>query len=319
MQCHLAFKYATMANENIRAQKYEVIIMALYITGDTHGSFMDTAKLRGRPFSQVSKNLTKDDCVLIAGDFGWCFNATKSGGESNDERKTLDNLEKLTFTVLFIDGNHENFDRLYKYPEAEAFGGKVGVLRPHVLHLKQRGHIYDICNYKCWCFGGASSADKQFRREGTSWWPQEEPTQTEYEYGISQLEKAGWNVDIAITHDAPSWIARYLTGRMLSNPANNGWEDTPVTAYLQGVAAKINCKRWFFGHHHKDTILNAYGGPFGRSCETPLHFVSVYDKVLDSDCKEDVYGIKEFKDYFDFKVWDSTMAKDKPRWENIEN
>lgn len=37
-------------------------------------------------------------------------------GESKMETSALDWLDGKAFTTLFVDGNHENFDRLYAYP-----------------------------------------------------------------------------------------------------------------------------------------------------------------------------------------------------------
>ena len=56
--------------------------------------------------------MTKNDYVIIAGDFG-IWNDTKQ------ERYNLDWLEDKPFTTLFVDGNHSNFDRLYAMPVSE--------------------------------------------------------------------------------------------------------------------------------------------------------------------------------------------------------
>ena len=245
--------------------------MKLYITGDTHGDNWESGKLWRKPFSQFAKRLTKDDVVLIAGDFGWCWNPTRSGGEAGEERKALDHMEKQPYTLAFIDGNHENFDRLYKYPEGTAFGGPVGVLRPHVLHLKKRGHIYDLCGHKVWCFGGAKSFDIENRIPCKSWWPQEEPTAEEYEYGREQLEAAGWRVDLVVTHEAPSLLAKTLL-------CKQKLEKSGLPAYLQRTADKLCFRKWYFGHYHKDAEFEAYGSCFG-GCEHE-YFSCVFDRVL---------------------------------------
>ena len=70
----------------------------------------------------------------------------------------LDWLEEKSYTTLFVDGNHENFDRLNAYPMEEWHGGKVHKIRPSVLHL-MRGQIFNICDKKVFTFGGASSHD----------------------------------------------------------------------------------------------------------------------------------------------------------------
>ena len=79
----------------------------IYACGDTHGS-IHINKLNELKFPQ-QKNLTKDDYVIICGDFGlvWYDN-----GEDYWWREWL---SKKNFTTLFVDGNHENFELLYSF------------------------------------------------------------------------------------------------------------------------------------------------------------------------------------------------------------
>ena len=243
--------------------------MNLYLTGDTHGIYDDTCFLFRKPFSRTSRDFTKDDAVLILGDFGWIFTPTKGLDETRDERKMLDYFEKQKWTTLFIDGNHENFDRLYRYPEAEAFGGKVGVVRPSVLHLKERGHIYTIGGRRCFCFGGAYSTDRQYRTEGRSWWPQEMPSKEEYERGLDELQAADWNVDYVFTHDAPLKIGRLVYGI--------GCQKDMHCKYLDSVSDRLDFKGWYFGHLHTDYHCGIGGTAYrGLYCD----IVSIEDPIL---------------------------------------
>ena len=70
----------------------------------------------------------------------------------------MDWLEGKPFTTLFVDGNHENFDRLYAYPVEEWHGGKVHKIRPSVIHM-MRGQVFAIDGKSVFTFGGASSHD----------------------------------------------------------------------------------------------------------------------------------------------------------------
>ena len=92
----------------------------IYITGDTHGDWMNRLNVDDFP---EQKEMTKNDYVIITGDFG-IWNDTKQ------ERYNLDWLEDKPFTTLFVDGNHSNFDRLYAIPVSEWYGGKVHFIRP---------------------------------------------------------------------------------------------------------------------------------------------------------------------------------------------
>lgn len=81
--------------------------MSIYITGDTHGTF-DLRKVvyffKGR-----EEEFSRDDYLIICGDVGVC------GFMASDEAKTRDILRNLPVTVLFVDGNHENFEQLNSY------------------------------------------------------------------------------------------------------------------------------------------------------------------------------------------------------------
>ena len=120
----------------------------IYATGDLHGN-----ALRFQPeyFPEQAK-MTKDDYMIVCGDFGCIWN----GDKSDDPQ--LDRLEALPFTVLFVDGNHENFDALNEYPVEQWHGGKVHKIRPHVIHL-MRGQAFELQGRMFFTMGGAQSHD----------------------------------------------------------------------------------------------------------------------------------------------------------------
>ena len=93
--------------------------MELYITGDTHGDF---SRFRPENFYE-QEGLTKEDVVLVAGDFGGVWY-----GDSRDDAR-LDFLESRPFTTVFVPGNHENYDALAAYPQREWQGGRVRIIR----------------------------------------------------------------------------------------------------------------------------------------------------------------------------------------------
>ena len=123
----------------------------IYITGDCH---RDYRRFNTRNFPE-QKEMTKDDYVIICGDFGGIWDKDE---ESKEEIYLLDWLDSKPYTTLFVDGNHENFDRLYTYPEEEWNGGKIHRIRDSVIHL-MRGQVFTIDEKKIFTFGGASSHD----------------------------------------------------------------------------------------------------------------------------------------------------------------
>ena len=100
----------------------------IYITGDCHGNF---ERFNASIFPEQNE-MTKDDYVIICGDFGGVWNKDE---ESKMETMILDWLDCKSFTTLFVSGNHENFDRLMAYPVEEWHGGKIQKIRPSVIQI----------------------------------------------------------------------------------------------------------------------------------------------------------------------------------------
>lgn len=251
----------------------------IYITGDTHSNF---ERLSEEKFS-VQKELTKDDYVIICGDFGgvWTFEE-----ESAREKEALDWLNNKNFTNLFVDGNHENYTRLYNYPVEEWHGGKVHKIRDSVLHL-MRGEIFNINNKKFFTFGGAKSDDikdgilnpdeeeriYEYRKRGAyfrirdfSWWDLELPTKEEMQNGIKNLEKVNYKVDYIISHCCPTSIQTLL------NPM---YKKDILTDYLQEISEKCEFKKWYFGHYHDYKQVNSQFVLLYENI-VPLEFKSIF-------------------------------------------
>ena len=207
----------------------------IYITGDIHGNY-DIHKLKSKNFSE-GKDLTRDDYLIICGDFGLIWE------NSEEELYWRDWLENKPWTTLWIDGNHENFDLLEEYPEEEWHGGMIQKISDHVYHLC-RGYVFEIDGLKVFAFGGAESHDKEYRRYGESMWIQEMPTDAEMERGISSLEAAEWKVDIVITHSLPSDIQELIF-------SDYEYETNSLTDFLYEIDSRLEFGLWFSGHYHR--------------------------------------------------------------------
>ena len=116
----------------------------------------------------------------------------------SDEDK-LDAIADLPFTVLFLDGNHECFPKIYSYPEEVWNGGKIHRVRQNIYHL-MRGQVFEINGISSFTMGGGYSIDKIYRIPGRSWWPEEMPTQEEYKEAWDNLSKHDNRVDLIISH-----------------------------------------------------------------------------------------------------------------------
>ncbi len=211
--------------------------MAIYVTGDLHGE-VDIKKLNNKNFP-IGKELTKDDYLILCGDFGLRFFDNKS------EEYWLEWLEDKEYCVLFADGNHENYNLLESYPIEEWKGGKIRRIKEHVIHLT-RGQVFDIDGKKIFVMGGAKSDDRE-HIEGQYWWAREMPSEEEYLEGLSNLEKHDWKVDYVITHCTNTTTLPLVNQYRLAIRFPD-----ELTQYLEKIKRKLSYKRWFFGHYHCD-------------------------------------------------------------------
>lgn len=239
----------------------------IFVTGDCHGDF---SKFTEEYFPE-QKELTRQDIVIVCGDFGiW--------HDTPEEREWLAWLDQRPFTTVFVDGNHENFDRLCgdEFPVVDFCGAKAQQIRPGIFHLL-RGQVYLFEGKKFFAFGGASSHDisdgildranfqsdrafcefvqrwaiqgKMFRINHLSWWKQELPTEEELAAGLQTLIQNENKVDYIISHCAPQEIVAML-----------GLSDTDrLCQWFNTVAHTVSFKMWYFGHYHGDLrIMDKY-------------------------------------------------------------
>lgn len=207
-----------------------------YVTGDTHGNY-DIYKLSTPSLNKNNISLTSNDYLIICGDFGLVWN------NSPDENYWLDWLNEKPCITLFVDGNHENHNLLNQMKPMLWNGGFVRQIRPKVMHL-MRGQIFNIDGTIFFTMGGAASIDKQFRREGVSWWAEEMPSVEEYKAANKNLEKANFKVDYILTHTAPTSIVNQLIPEI--KPPDK------LTNYLENIKENVDYKHWYFGHFHID-------------------------------------------------------------------
>lgn len=221
----------------------------IYVTGDIHAD-IDIGKLSTDRFPQ-QKSMSKNDSLIICGDFGLVWD------NSRRERYWRKWLADKNFTTLWVDGNHENFELLEKFPFLDMFGGTVREICPSIYHL-ERGQIYSIEEKKFFAMGGASSHDKWCRKEHISWWKEELPTAAEMNAAIDTLDANNWTVDYVITHCAPKSVQALLA---------SWYENDSLTSFLDRVQQDLRFKRWFFGHYHTDRQLGE-------------QFIALYDKII---------------------------------------
>ena len=231
----------------------------LFATGDCHA---DWHRFTLSEFPE-QKELTRDDFVIVCGDFGvWQKN--------KKEDWWFDWFSERNFTVLFVDGNHENFDRLYsdEFEVIDFHGGRAHKIRDNLYHL-MRGYVFELCGKKFFTFGGASSHDihdgildpadfeseekfkqvykewrddgKMFRVNHVSWWEQELPSEDEMLRGIESLRFHNNEVDFVVSHCQPQFVASAL----------GFYKADKLTKYFDNLVDNgLKFKHWFSGHLH---------------------------------------------------------------------
>lgn len=232
----------------------------IYVTGDTHTAFQRFSRKQRQ---KLPFELTDNDYVIVCGDLGllWCKN--------KEFEYNLDWLSKLPFTLLWVQGNHENYDMIAEYAIEFWHGGKTRHIVRDKIILLERGQIFSIEEKTFFTFGGGASYDIQggildrndplysilkrkaaikklpFRILNETWWKQELPTEEEMQEGRKNLEKMDYKVDYVISHccadSVQDKIACYITRCMQSDV---------LTRYFEELEQKLQYRHWYFGHYH---------------------------------------------------------------------
>lgn len=214
------------------------------VVGDVHaenGWGRHVVKEAARAGSQV---------LVAAGDFGvW-----RTLGAFLDHVDRW--CERTGVPVLFVDGNHEDFEHLATFAVDPATG--LRPVRPWIAHVP-RAHRWTWRGLVWMGLGGAVSVDRHRRTPGVDWFAAEELT-----YADTVRAVAGGPVDVMVTHDAPA-------GARVPLPADAHW---PVDALadadrhrqlLRAVVDAVTPAYLFHGHYHirygDDLAL-----PGGRTC-----------------------------------------------------
>ena len=205
----------------------------IYVTGDTHG---DISRFKKREL----KKFTKKDYLIICGDFGFLWN------ESAEEQEKLDFLKSQKYTILFVDGTHENFDLLESFPTVDFCQGKARKIARNIYHLK-RGEIYNIDGKFIFTFGGGVSSDLSQLMDSGAWYERELPTEEEMMYAVNNLKSFNCEVDYIITHEASATYKHKIWHNCTTNPVND---------FLEQMNMEVRYDKWFFGNLHVDFVVS---------------------------------------------------------------
>lgn len=240
----------------------------IWFTGDLHGG--ETAwHISSSQFSYGERG----DTIICLGDLGgiWYHDYHTNRKHRSREDYFLNSQLRRRFLWLAVDGNHENFARLFsgEFPLVDIFGGKAYKVREHVYYLK-RGEVFSIEGKTFLALGGAMSHDKEptpapgpytnpwpGRTEGINWWPEEVPRQDDLENAYRNLDRVNWRVDHVLTHTCP------LSQRLLFGGQERLMD--PTETMLQDLWDRgLEFGMWHFGHLHVDRRIGRFACHYKR-------------------------------------------------------
>lgn len=214
----------------------------ILVVGDLHGDWGCLNALI---------NTKRPSIVLQCGDFGhWpALEVSKPVLYGMQKSWKLQGVKSKDTKVYWCDGNHEDHwhlrDNTVDYPGVK---------------YMPRGSVLTLPDGRVVMFmGGAESVDKDQRRLGFDWFPEEVISLSDLDRAMEYKGK----VDIIISHTCPrEFIVGTKTSGKISDPSRHA---------LSYLLEHFKPSQWFFGHWHKsqhgrhnDTVWQALDYPGHR-------------------------------------------------------
>lgn len=223
--------------------------MRIFFLGDTHADLrftlaaIDVAAREGA------------EAIVQVGDFG-LWDHIQAGVDFLDGVDAR--LGERGLWLIFVDGNHECFERLYDpaiYPIDHETGFRP--IRSRILHAP-RGLTWGMGDLNFLALGGASSIDgpdgppwfPQARDLGNGWWPDERIS--EADVGVAMDAASLVPIDVMVTHDCPIEVA--IPGINKTYPAAQRSRDAISEAMGYAQPQLLIC-----GHYHRRHSAQAGG------------------------------------------------------------
>jgi predicted phosphodiesterase len=209
----------------------------LLLAGDWHGSFAQAARVLDYAKDHGGR------LVFQLGDFGIWHN------DKPYLNKLSERLERNGQSLYFVDGNHEDFPRLYAKPLHEDGTRKV---RENIVHLP-RGFRFKVNDTSFLALGGAASIDRKYRVLDRSYWEEELITDEDAETAM-----AGGYADVMLCHDSPASAPNSITDDALGQMRAGisfGPENLRLCdmhrQQLDRVVQAVRPRFLFHGHYHE--------------------------------------------------------------------
>ena len=220
--------------------------MATYIKGDVHGVLSELTEFIDR------FELNKKDTIIVLGDLGLYWD------KNNKYANSFINYyeENYTTNILWIDGNHENFDLIEQLPDEP--GTPFKRCSKHI-HYIPRGTVFKIDTDNgiktCLACGGADSVDKFKRFKHISWWEQETITDEDINKCINNIKDT--HIDYVFTHCCPQSIfTKYAPKLITLLGIDQKFINHNSEKQLDKLMENIDFGEWYFAHYHIDKRLD---------------------------------------------------------------
>ena len=271
----------------------------LGMLGDTHGDiehvFTLSRIMAGREIR----------ALVVLGNFGFVW------PDSNSSRN-LDRIAKHLAdrfqTLFFVDGNHEDFPRQYKFPIAD---DGLRYIRRNIVHIPRGTRLTLSSGMVLAALGGANSADRHHRTPGKNWWPGEAIDEADLE----ALGNAP--ADILIGHEAPipfPALDRHLAevresrGSETNECANEGRKQ-----FTRGFM-QVRPRLYLGGHYHRHLDETLRYGAGDDAFDTRVVTLDMNGRTGVNSAVLNVTTLElEFLDRADFTVME-LRGNEKGRW-----
>lgn len=170
----------------------EVDPAKIMMAGDWHGN--------GAWAQKCIHHARKQHCDVIvhAGDFGWWRDDILD--THNYLRHVQRQLVACGITLYWVDGNHEDHDKIQEWLDATDGQPWSDKRYPNIVHLP-RGFRWQWWGQTWLAMGGAHSVDRLQRTPGKSWWDGEHITEAQIDRAIM-----GGPADVMVCHDCPDGV-----------------------------------------------------------------------------------------------------------------
>lgn len=213
------------------------------LIGDTHSDAIFTANaLKAAKLNDVT-------VVIQLGDFGYSWDANQLASI------TAWLLRDTSHRFYWLDGNHDQHDDIDAFMEGSPKDAPFnmrdtvidGKVFPNRMYYLPRGSVFEVGDTTLLALGGAYSIDREYRRTGSSYWPQELIAPADEMRAISNGE--GGEVHIMVTHDMP--CIPVIERDMASVGYKNDAISKGNRVALSRVIDHVRPQELYHGHMHR--------------------------------------------------------------------